>query len=674
MLLQIIGSMPLFGMLLLFMFFCPGVQATQGAFPNITFEVFSAFITDTFGPKISLSTVLMLLFTLNENTDLLNMHSRSRNKQFEYEQIHSSSTWMNILSHSIQKNTTKKRMKSLFKMNEIPDDVLGEQATELTSIKLDAFAKLLGLNPYDSDGIFQQKLYPISNESIEPILILCPTSYQCMDGACEPRSLLMLNRTNQVPEVTLIKGTKIYKNVSVLSAYCPKCKTSYFVDHETHGPPNDRLKTYLNDAVYLKVGQSTYVDRVFSNAVVNGIFSFHASTAAYAEFWTNSYGKAYSIKVPRRQMWQTFTQESIRVVSQELEIIFEAPNNTSISELTYRAYDSLGEKGGIRLSDGHACSECTQDYKAIADWVPQNNDPAALLGVDDNGPVPALAHGNLDVPNIPIQAPNAGPNATQSPVKMVVMDGIVMGPVHCAAINCTADVINARGESFCATHVTLYANKCRIVGCGNIQVEDTQACHLHQSEWIRHKQSRTKSTLAGFRRSLNYQGENLPWNERVEREVQPHDDGEAPEAQPKDYFSPARFYCVETICAPCGVVIAWTKFAKSESETKILQFLAQTFPNKETRPDYVCIDKACTVLKTSLANGSWEEWKETTRLIVDAYHYTNHRVTDFLCRTYCNPAPLDGSAPNLVIEAEAKNGTKYLKRAFNTQASEELNK
>ena len=94
-----------------------------------------------------------------------------------------------------------------------------------------------------------------------------------MDGACEPCSLLMLTHTNQVPEVTLIKGTKVFKNVSVLSAYCPKCKTSYFVDHETHGPPNDRLKTYLNDAVYLKVGQNTYVDCVFSNAVVNGIFS-----------------------------------------------------------------------------------------------------------------------------------------------------------------------------------------------------------------------------------------------------------------------------------------------------------------------------------------------------------------------------------------------------------------
>ena len=71
-----------------------------------------------------------------------------------------------------------------------------------------------------------------------------------------------------------------------------------------------------------------------------------------------------------------------------------------------------------------------------------------------------------------------------------------------------------------------------------------------------------------------------------------------------NYFSPSQFYCVETLCALCGVVIAWTKFAKSESPTKILKLLKDTYPNKETRPDYVCIDKACLVLKTSLNNGS----------------------------------------------------------------------
>jgi hypothetical protein len=666
--------MSLFGILVLFMLFCPGVHAvtTEGAFPDIPFKVFSAFITNTFGPKVSLSTVLMLLFTLNANTDLLNLHARSKNKRFQYEQVRSSSTWMNALSGSIQKNTTKKKLKSLFKPDEMPEDLLGEEATELTSIKLNAFANLLGLNPYGSDGKFKQKLYPISNQSIEPLLVICPTSYCCMDNGCEPRSLLMLTRTNQIPEVTLIKGTKIFKNVLVLSAYCPKCDTSYFVDHETYGPLNDKRKTYLNDATYLKVGQNTYVDRIFSNAVVNGVYSFHASTAAYAEFWTNSYGKGHSVKVPRRQIWQTFIQESIRSVSQSLEITFETNNNPSIAELTNKAYDSLGENGGIRLSDGHACSECTQEYKATADYAPQNNDPAAVLGVDNEAPIPGLANGNVTIPIVPNQAPNDGATTEKSPVKMVVMDGIVMGPIHCAAINCTADVLNARGEAFCATHVTQFANKCRVVGCSNIKVQGTQACAQHRQDWVRHQQSRTKSTLSGVRRMLNHQDENLAWNENVEREVQPHDE-EAPEAQPKHYFSPARFYCVETLCAPCGVVIAWTKFAKSESPTKILKFLKDTYPDKNTRPDYVCIDKACLVLKTSLSNGSWEEWKETTRLIVDAFHYCNHRVKDFLCRIYCNPAPLDGSAPNLVIEAEADDGTKYLKRAFNTQACEQLN-
>ena len=57
-------------------------------------------------------------------------------------------------------------------------------------------------------------------------------------------------------------------------------------------------KAYLNDAQYLKIGQSTYVDRVFSKAVLNGIYSFHASTAAYAEFWTNSFGKSCAVKLP----------------------------------------------------------------------------------------------------------------------------------------------------------------------------------------------------------------------------------------------------------------------------------------------------------------------------------------------------------------------------------------
>ncbi|KAF8983847.1 hypothetical protein BDQ17DRAFT_1393908 [Cyathus striatus] len=87
----------------------------------------------------------------------------------------------------------------------------------------------------------------------------------------------------------------------------------------------------------------------------------------------------------------------------------------------------------------------------------------------------------------------------------------------------------------------------------------------------------------------------------INRQVIPHDDAPAPHEEQNHYFTAPQFYCVETLCAPCGAVIAWTKF------------------------------------------------------IVDSYHYINHRTTDYTCHKWCNPAPLNGSAPNLVVACEQLN-------------------
>jgi hypothetical protein len=124
---------------------------------------------------------------------------------------------------------------------------------------------------------------------------------------------------------------------------------------------------------------------------------------------------------------------------------------------------------------------------------------------------------------------------------------------------------------------------------------------------------------------------------------------------------------VETICAPCGVVIAWTLFAKAESPTNILNWLESVYPTPELRPNYICIDKACMVLRTAISNHSWQVWKETSHFIVDSYHYINHRTSDYLCHKWCNPAPLNGSAPNLVIVKNDANDNPHYKHAFNTQ-------
>jgi hypothetical protein len=101
--------------------------------------------------------------------------------------------------------------------------------------------------------------------------------------------------------------------------------------------------------------------------------------------------------------------------------------------------------------------------------------------------------------------------------------------------------------------------------------------------------------------------------------------------------------------------------------------LEEFFPTEESRPAYICIDKACQVVRTAISNGSWNTWKKSTRFIVDSYHYTNHRATDELCRKYCNPAPTDGSAPNLVGQKVDKNGVVHDVREFNTQTCEQLN-
>jgi hypothetical protein len=126
-------------------------------------------------------------------------------------------------------------------------------------------------------------------------------------------------------------------------------------------------------------------------------------------------------------------------------------------------------------------------------------------------------------------------------------------------------------------------------------------------------QVRWGSVKYSRRRMLKRLGEHLPWQPAAQTNQQPHDEPSTPEVQRDNYFTPNKFYCVETVCAPCGVVVAWAKFAKSESPTNILSFLESVYPNEESRPDYICIDKACVVPRTAITNGSWDTiWKNTT--------------------------------------------------------------
>jgi hypothetical protein len=96
---------------------------------------------------------------------------------------------------------------------------------------------------------------------------------------------------------------------------------------------------------------------------------------------------------------------------------------------------------------------------------------------------------------------------------------------------------------------------------------------------------------------------------------------------------------------PCGVVIGLAKFAKAESPTNILDFLEEEV-NSDNQIMYGLTKHVlCFVMLLQVEDG---RNSRTQQFIVDLYHYINHCVTDNLCQKCCNPAPLNGSAPNLV--------------------------
>ena len=127
----------------------------------------------------------------------------------------------------------------------------------------------------------------------------------------------------------------------------------------------------------------------------------------------------------------------------------ELPDELPIAEVTKCAFISLGESV-TRSAEDHFCSECTHTFKQTADII-TSNDPAALIDVDENCNMPALTreHTDLAVQDA-VQARlntetamdidrSTSPDE-ETPLKLVVLDDVLMSPTHCAYENCSQDL------------------------------------------------------------------------------------------------------------------------------------------------------------------------------------------------------------------------------------------
>jgi CxC5 like cysteine cluster associated with KDZ transposases len=216
-------------------------MATAGSseipFPDISFKDFNKFVNSNFSPQVSLSTVLLVLFTMTENSDLLNLHARQKNPQCSGELKQSFSGWIRALARGLI-DRLEEKTNNLFTESEYLEKSGSDLITPLT-IKLDKLMDVLNLNPFSKSGKLRKRLQPISHQEITAIHFICPQSMECEDLTCDPRGLHQATRDRDIPKVTLIKGNKIYKNVAVLSGKCPQCETVYYADHESIGRSTD---------------------------------------------------------------------------------------------------------------------------------------------------------------------------------------------------------------------------------------------------------------------------------------------------------------------------------------------------------------------------------------------------------------------------------------------------
>jgi hypothetical protein len=444
---------------------------------------------NNFNSRISLSSVLIILFSITENPQLFSLHACQQKGKYKGERSTKATAWIRALACPLR-NRIEGNGSYLLKRHDSPTGMTDEQLTVAVAMRIGELAKALKVHPYDETGKFIGKLDPICHRGIEPIHVICPDAVVCETMKCKPYSLTMATKPRDIPYVTLIKNFVIYKNVPVLSGHCHRCKTLYYADHERtpSGQSGQHDKVYLNSAKYLKLGQSLWADRSFTSAVLSGVYHFHASAAAYKEFWNAAFSDSEGCgNVGRRQIWQAFVQESVQTIASASNINLTLRDHLPIDEVTKEAFHILGENGLIRAANEHACKECTHTYRKPSNII-TNVDASAVVGEEPQRTLHSDTE--ADVEN------------SDAPVKMIVMDGIVMGHAHCAYDDCTSDLANACGGVYCALHEDSHGRLCHAAGCTNINVEGTLTCEQHQAKWRRYVMHNKRKNLGGYKRAL----------------------------------------------------------------------------------------------------------------------------------------------------------------------------
>ncbi|KAI0083552.1 hypothetical protein BDY19DRAFT_998461 [Irpex rosettiformis] len=541
----------------------------------------------------------------------------------------------------------------------------------------------------------------------QPKLILVTTRLNCrFCEANSQRRSLRLDRDKLHPVHVLQSSLEVVEAILII-AECSQCGATYYPDKIIHRPTAHaprRVQILESHPAYLCISKSgIWVERSIALMQEKAMHRFTAGWSNFANFVTDLSKK----KMTKHQAKKLFIEHFSRrlLVAHGKVELFSCRPHPSVKDLTEAVVNIIGRNGGVLPSSlTHGCKDCTHRKRFREDLLRegfiQEEGPGVAAQVADlpRGPDAAqlpeafaedvLLH--LPAQRPPQAVPNEEDRAADEEldeeaqfVQMAVMDGKTIGHRICALSDCTNPLVNYKNGRFCKDHLPL-EEVCGIIPCGRPVRNGAKTCDLPaHRDWEVSWVARFKRlSFPGVRRVIRRQQGGFgthaladgPRAQGPVLHVELPSLGETSGNDVVHTFRARSVYCLQTIQWSCGMPIGWGKCYKSESQPQVLAIMNDIWETAPTRrPAFLVYDDACDLLRHIVTQTPDSPWLTDSRLIVDAWHYIGHRSVDALCRQHCNPAPADGSQPDLVQMKKDRDGNSHLTRAFNTETAEQLN-
>ncbi|KAJ7315701.1 hypothetical protein DFH08DRAFT_917654 [Mycena albidolilacea] len=532
---------------------------------------------------------------------------------------------------------------------------------------------MLSLNPDDLTAPSPPSSFPA------PRIILCTTHISCI--FCPPGDsniIPTLRRQEKPQSVWLLDNACRWVEADLLLAHCISCHADYYPDCVTYRDGGNKRRQRLDMAPqYLRISRhGIWADRRIASLQENALNRFHGGWSNFADWINDSTGARRNLthRQSQRLFMEHFSRRLLLFHEKDTDFSCGAhPNTHSLSEAVRAA---IGVNGGVLgAAMSHGCVDCTHLKRYHSDLIADG----VVLGDELNvAGVPPEANTN-ELPDIPAdpaadqlpplqQQQAAGEGMPRGYTRLAVMDGKTIGCVthsylnlKCALDICEGPLVNYKDGRFCDGHSNL-RDICGIIPCGRpVRQPGALTCDdLLHIDWQRKYDNRFSwMSFPGVQRVIRRQqadGENSGETGPALR-IELGALGETPGNQVVHSFRAKTTYWLQTVHSP--QVLA------------ILDRIWAEYP--ESKPSFIAYDDACSLLRHIVTQDSDSTWLLTTKFIVDAWHYIGHRATDILCRLWCNPAPTNGSQPDLILVAQDDNGSTHQTRAFNTETAEQLN-